>query len=407
MPAETRYRLTPGAVVRPFDVSGAAPVFLVEGDGGRRWQVSAATAALLAQLGDGATLAEVRAPLARALGTAPEAAQLARWVETSLVAQGIVARADAPDMPDAPPRATLASLNARTTLLSERWAARLATPLAPLMTPRLFWAAAALVVAASAWAWGLAGGARALDPAALLSPLAIALFALTTVAHELGHVAAARRFGCAHGRVGAGVYLVFPVLFVELDDVWRLPRARRVVVDLAGLFCQQVAALAVLAAGRALGIRAASAAYALSAVTAVVNLNPAFRFDGYWLLADALGVANLRRRSGLALGALLRGAGRDSARHAGGAAPLGRGTTAAVVVYAIASGALLLLWLGRIVLRVPSFARDTYAVAIRAGQAPTVGLVLTLFVRGVALAAMLVALLALVRHAARRAAGLN
>ncbi len=42
--------------------------------------------------------------------------------------------------------------------------------------------------------------------------------------HEMGHAAAGRRFGIKPKEIGAGLYLIFPVLYTDVTEVWRLSK---------------------------------------------------------------------------------------------------------------------------------------------------------------------------------------
>ncbi|MEL7162822.1 MAG: hypothetical protein AAFN92_18840, partial [Bacteroidota bacterium] len=56
--------------------------------------------------------------------------------------------------------------------------------------------------------------------------------------HELGHAASAYRFGVKPKKIGAGFYLVFPVLFADITEAWKLNRNRRLIVNMAGIYLQ-------------------------------------------------------------------------------------------------------------------------------------------------------------------------
>ena len=160
-------------------------------------------------------------------------------------------------------------------------------------------------------------GARSVSLAILsqtagLTPLqwlaASAAIFLSLLFHELGHSAAAWRFGVRVRRIGIGLYWIFPVLFSDVTDIWKLPRRRRLVVDLGGVYFQAVALLPLLGFGllsREPGWRAAAAfVIAINVLTIVVNLNPLLRYDGYWIYSDLSGIPNLRRQSNALLRAL-------------------------------------------------------------------------------------------------------
>ena len=124
--------------------------------------------------------------------------------------------------------------------------------------------------------------------------------------HELGHIAAIHRFGRTPGMIGMGVYLCFPVMYVDLTSAWTLSRWSRVVVDCAGIYFQFVVACLLAL----VQLSTANLAYGLLAVvylaTAAVNLLPWFQLDGYWCLSDASGIPNLERSAFKAVRSLAR-----------------------------------------------------------------------------------------------------
>lgn len=66
--------------------------------------------------------------------------------------------------------------------------------------------------------------------------------------HELGHASACKYFGVRHGGIGFGLYLNFPVLYTDVTEVWKLNRAQRCVVNLAGVYFQSYWLIALLTA---------------------------------------------------------------------------------------------------------------------------------------------------------------
>lgn len=127
--------------------------------------------------------------------------------------------------------------------------------------------------------------------------------------HELGHAAACKRMGVRHGGIGFGMYLTFPVLYTDVSQVWRLPRRQRLVVNIAGVYFQCLILVGLLAWYYCVeGMAADMARYLILTMNLgfVLTLNPFFRFDGYWIASDALGIPNLRQRSYEVLGWLWR-----------------------------------------------------------------------------------------------------
>lgn len=137
-----------------------------------------------------------------------------------------------------------------------------------------------------------------------------ALFFPVLVFHEFGHAAACARFGAAPGEIGGGLYLLFPVLYSDVDDAWRLSCPHRLMVDLGGVYFQLIATGFICALYVATGQLVLLVTIAVSISSLLTNMNPVFKFDGYWVLCDILGVFNLGQQPHRLLervGAKLRG----------------------------------------------------------------------------------------------------
>jgi len=121
--------------------------------------------------------------------------------------------------------------------------------------------------------------------------------------HELGHAFTAKRYGCRVPSMGVGFMLLWPILYTDTSDAWRLTdRRKRLAIGAAGVTAEL--ALAVFATllwnvlpdgpARSVAVLLATVSWVL---TLAVNLNPLMRFDGYYLLADLLGEPNLQSRA--------------------------------------------------------------------------------------------------------------
>lgn len=125
----------------------------------------------------------------------------------------------------------------------------------------------------------------------------LAFMVVSSLFHELGHAAACKRFGIRHGGIGFGLYLNFPVLYTDVTEVWKLGRRQRCVVNLAGVYFQLYFLAVLLALFYATGNDIVRYLILTLNLGFVMTLNPFFKFDGYWLASDILGVPNLRARS--------------------------------------------------------------------------------------------------------------
>jgi putative peptide zinc metalloprotease protein len=174
-------------------------------------------------------------------------------------------------------------------LLSPRWAGALARPLVGLFTPPIFWPLLVALSVALVSGYALAPAAFSLPSGAGL----VGIFYVSILLHELGHIAACRRAGLAHGGIGVGFYLLMPVFYANISAIWQGSRHQRIIANLGGIYTQLLFAAAVAS----VGLVAHAPAWLLSAqvvaLSALWQLNPFVRHDGYWLLADLTNTPNL------------------------------------------------------------------------------------------------------------------
>lgn len=189
---------------------------------------------------------------------------------------------------------------------------------------------------------------EAIDRVTSLALLALLLLVVMPV-HELGHIAAAHRFGSGAGKIGIGFYLFMPLMYVDLSPTWALGRRQRAAVDVAGLYFQFLSSC-VLAAAYLAWRRPVLEVAAMAYLTlGLLNLNPVFKFDGYWCVSDLLGVPNLQETAWRSLGRLLPA--RFAARIAAGMPTTAR-QRALLAGYAVAQGAFFALMMYALVLPV-------------------------------------------------------
>ncbi|CAK7050742.1 MAG: hypothetical protein DELT_01032 [Desulfovibrio sp.] len=133
--------------------------------------------------------------------------------------------------------------------------------------------------------------------------LAAVTLGLTKAVHELGHAYAAKRLGCRVPTMGVAFMVLMPLLYTDTSAAWRLrKRLQRMQVCGAGMTAEMaLAAWATLAWNFLPDGPVRSAAFILATTTWImtlaVNLSPFMRFDGYFLLSDALNVPNLQTRA--------------------------------------------------------------------------------------------------------------
>lgn len=126
---------------------------------------------------------------------------------------------------------------------------------------------------------------------------------LAKVIHEFGHAFTAHRFGCRIPTMGLAFVVMTPMLYTDTNEAWKLTsRRQRMAIGVAGITAELLLALAaswawlMLPEGPWRG-----AAFILATttwfMTIALNASPFMRFDGYFILSDFLGLANLHARS--------------------------------------------------------------------------------------------------------------
>ncbi|TNB75780.1 hypothetical protein FHJ30_03890 [Arthrobacter sp. BB-1] len=240
---------------------------------------------------------EISATYGRELGASGLSYLLrARLAPLGLVTDAAVDPAQLPGPPTADP---LLALRLRGTLLPEKAVNNLARLLSPLFWPPVVAAVLVALAVVDALMLARADFLASLQQVFLAPALLLGIFALLTagaVFHELGHATACRYGGARPGVIGVGVYLVFPALFTNVTDSYRLGRGGRIRTDLGGLYFNCLCLLAFGAAYLASGQGFFLLAAALMHVGMVQQLIPTLRFDGYFVLADIAGVPDLFNR---------------------------------------------------------------------------------------------------------------
>jgi putative peptide zinc metalloprotease protein len=136
------------------------------------------------------------------------------------------------------------------------------------------------------------------------------LFALAYASlafHEAGHAAACRYGGGRPGAIGIGIYIVWPVFYTDVTDSYRFGRPGRLRTDLGGVYFNCVFALGIAAAYIATGFEPLLLAVVAQHLFVLDQFFPWVRLDGYYVVADLLGVSDLFSRIKPVLRSLLPG----------------------------------------------------------------------------------------------------
>lgn len=126
---------------------------------------------------------------------------------------------------------------------------------------------------------------------------------LAKMIHELAHALTAKQYGCRVPTMGVVFIVLWPMLYTDANEAWKLrSRRQRLMVGGAGILAElALAAWATLAWGVLPDGQIKTMAFSLAATTWIsslfINLSPFMRFDGYFLVMDALEQPNLHPRS--------------------------------------------------------------------------------------------------------------
>ncbi len=124
---------------------------------------------------------------------------------------------------------------------------------------------------------------------------------LPIVIHEFGHALTVKHYGRQINAGGLMLYFGLPAAYVDTTDIWLENRRARLNVTwngpytglLVGGLCAIFMWLYPNSSINSFLFKMASVAY----LTILININPLLKYDGYYLLSDALNISFLRERS--------------------------------------------------------------------------------------------------------------
>ncbi len=131
-----------------------------------------------------------------------------------------------------------------------------------------------------------------------------ATMAIVKVLHEFGHGLSCKKFGGECHEIGFMLLVFTPCLYCNVSDSWMLPNKwKRVWIGAAGIYVEMI--LASIASfvwwfteqGTTINDLCLNMMFLNVVSTILVNGNPLLRFDGYYILMDAMEIPNLRQKS--------------------------------------------------------------------------------------------------------------
>lgn len=133
-------------------------------------------------------------------------------------------------------------------------------------------------------------------------PWLVACFVLAKVMHETAHAVVAGHYGVATPEIGVHLILGFPLPYTNVTDAWTASRRARMMITSAGIGMELIIAgiagtLWSLANPGTTRLILAHIFAVCSIGTILFNANPLLRYDGYYLLSDAVRIPNLMAQS--------------------------------------------------------------------------------------------------------------
>ncbi|MEW2260687.1 hypothetical protein [Streptomyces sp. NPDC047869] len=200
------------------------------------------------------------------------------------------------DAANAPRSDLLLALRGHRTIFHDRHVARIAAALAWLHRPPIVALTLAGAIAMDVWLFAVHGAMTAVLQV-LEQPLWMLIIFLLTVAsllfHEFGHASACRYSGATPGKIGCGIFLIWPSMYTDVTDVYRIGKAGRLRTGLGGVYFNILFMLALTTGYLITGQPFLLAAVYLAHFEVLEQLMPAVRLDGYYILGDLAGVPDL------------------------------------------------------------------------------------------------------------------
>lgn len=266
----------------------------------------------VAEEADGrSTHEEMAAGVTRSTDWLVEADDVRQLLRGRLIPAGLVAPsgdAGSRDITDARPDASPLRMNGRTRVLGPEGTDRIARVFQVLFAPVLLVPVLVAVVLAHGWlyfAHGLGDAVRDVIYAPGLLLALVGVIFVSGVFHEFGHAAALRYGGGRAREMGFGLYLVYPALYTDTTESYRLGRWARVRTDLGGFYFHLIFGVGLMYLSLLTGWEWLLVAVLLINLDMVYQCMPFVRFDGYWALADLTGIPDFFSQMGAFLRSVL------------------------------------------------------------------------------------------------------
>lgn len=320
--ADWRPELEPGVeLIGELQGSGFQDRQWLINRGDRFIQVTDLLYRIAEQADGGHTLDEIAGAITQATGWLVTADQVRQLIESRLIPAGLIIPVD--ETVDDPAQVAESdtfspvALNMHMRVLGPRVIDPVTKVLQMLYAPPVLAAVLAVIVLAHAWLYLIRGAGG--DFFGLLNTpdrfmLALAVLVVSGVFHEFGHASALRYGGGTVRGMGAGLYMIYPVFYTDVTDGYRLGRWARLRIDLGGVYFHLIFAVGLMGLYLATGFSFLLFVAWLIDFAVLWQFLPFGRFDGYWALADLMGMPDLFSQVGPFLRSIVSDPGSTGAK---------------------------------------------------------------------------------------------
>ena len=274
--------------------------YLVRRPDGQVVQLPGVLYALVALIDGRRDPAAIGEELSAQIGKGIDADGVTFLIDEKLRPLGVVGDPDG-SQPEVEKKDDLLGLTVRAKVIPPRVVQAVTTIFKPLFWPPVVVAVVGGLIALDVWLFASHGIAQSIRGVIYQPALLLALFGAVVVAtawHEIGHATACRYGGGKPGALGVGIYVVWPVMFSDVTDAYRLGRGARLRTDLGGVYFNAIFALTVAGAYALTGYEPLLLLVLIQNFAILQQLLPLGRLDGYLVLSDLTGVPDLLNRLG-------------------------------------------------------------------------------------------------------------
>ena len=273
------------------------PRYNVRRPGGEMVQLTELLYLIAEEIDGRRSLAEIAERVSERYGRKVSEDNVKTLIENNLAPDGFIAGIEPKEQ--APKVDPLLALKFKFTLFPAAAVRIVAALLRPFFWPPVILAAIVAFVALDIWYFSTHGVAQSLRDLIYQPLIVLLIYAFLIVSvlwHELGHATACRYGGAEPGRIGFGIYLVWPAFFTDVTDALKLRKGGRVRTDLGGIYFNVLFSLAVGGVYFLTGFEPVLVLILMQHLMMLYNLMPFLRLDGYHAISDLTGIPDLFSR---------------------------------------------------------------------------------------------------------------